>query len=345
MQMRQSGFDSFTAHASGADGGALTRRLDLFVSKGFCALELAAVLHTLSTANAILSRQMFSWRLISDRPGLLAGADGMMVRAEPAIDGDTYGDLMVVIGGGKAGGAPWLRRARAMQRASCPVVLLSDAATAYVRATTKPAGRVTTHWSDIETLRETGDHPNLTTRFSENSDGIITAAGAGATSELIIGIIAPLLDSVQVAELGNRLLLHVIRKADAEQPRNIADNKGLFTAHITHAIQLMEDTIADPISIAALTEEVGVSTRHLERVFRKVFDDTPAKFYKRLRTKRARVMIEETLLPMVEVAVATGFGSSDSLAKAVKDAYGVSPSKMRQRKKITLMARDERGRA
>ncbi len=338
MRMRQTGFDSFTAQASGVDHASLTRRLDIFVGKGFCALELAAVMHTLSTANAILGREMFGWRLISDTPGLVTGSDAMMVRAEPAIEGDKHGDLMMVIGGRKTDMSVWMRRARAMQRCSCPVVLLSDAATAYVKATTRPAGRVTTHWADIETLRETGDHPNLTTRFSENSDGIITAAGAGATAELIIGIIAPLLESVQVAELGNRLLLHVIRKADAEQPRNIADNKGLFTAHITHAIQLMEDTIAEPISIAELTGKVGVSTRHLERVFRKVFDDTPARFYKRLRTKRARVMIEETLLPMIEVAVATGFGSSDSLAKAVKDAYGLSPSKMRQRRTITLRA-------
>jgi len=76
----------------------------------------------------------------------------------------------------------------------------------------------------------------------------------------------------------------------------------------------------------------------MERMFRKVLDDTPAKFYKRLRTKRARTMIEETLLPMVDIAVATGFGSCDTLSKAVKDEYGLTPSKMRARKKIALLS-------
>ena len=100
----------------------------------------------------------------------------------------------------------------------------------------------------------------------------------------------------------------------------------------------MEDTISDPMPMADLTAQVGLSTRHLERVFRKVFDDTPARFYKRLRTKHARAMIEETLLPLVEVAVATGFGSSEMLAKARKEEYGLTPTKMRERRKINLLS-------
>lgn len=310
---------------------------ELFIARKFCDFELAAVTHTLAAANDLLAYTAFSWRFVSDTPGFVTGASGMMARAEPAIDGHGFSDTMVVVGGEGVMPGNWMRRARAMQRKGLVVVLLSDAATAYIKSTNAPVGKVTTHWRDTGPLIETGYHPNLTTRFSENSDGIITAAGAGATSELIIGLIAPMLTSPQIAELGNRLLLHTIRKSDAEQPKDIADNKGLFDAHITHAIRLMEESIADPMPMTDLTAQVGVSTRHLERVFRGVFDDTPARFYKRLRTKRARTMIEETLLPLIEVAVATGFGSSDTLAKAVKDEYGMSPSKMRARRKINLL--------
>ena len=102
----------------------------------------------------------------------------------------------------------------------------------------------------------------------------------------------------------------------------------------------MEETIADPISMADLTDQLGLSTRSLERTFRKVFDDTPARFYKQLRTKRARNMIEETLLPIVDVAVATGFGSVDTMSKAVREEYGLSPAKMRARTKIKLLKYD-----
>ena len=53
--------------------------------------------------------------------------------------------------------------------------------------------------------------------------------------------------------------------------------------------------------------------------------------------KQAKAMIEETLLPLVEVAVATGFASICAMSKTVRDEYGASPSKMRDRKKIRLL--------
>jgi len=335
------GRDKPPIYAHNAAGTAPRRSFELYVADGFSELELAAITHTLTEANDTLAEHVFSWRFVSDVPGLVKGASNMMVRAEPAIANYGFSDVMIVVGGHHNAKPAWLARARAMQRKARLVVLLSDAATAYIKSTTAPAGGVTTHWRDIAVLEESGYYPNLTTRFSENSDGIVTAAGAGATSELIIGLIAPQLQAPHVAELGNRLLLHTIRKSDAEQPKDIADNEGLFDIHVTQAIRLMEDTIADPMPMAELTAQVGLSTRHLERVFRKVFNDSPARFYKKLRAKRARTMIEETLMPMVDIAVATGFGSVNTLAKAVKDEYGVTPSKMRARRKISLLTFDE----
>lgn len=318
------------------DGPKISRSYELFVGRGFCGFELSAITHTLSLANALNMSVRYEWRFVSDAPGLVSGDNGMMVRAEPAIPDYGFSDVMIVVGG-RARAEGWLARARAMQRKALPVVLLSEAATAYIKAVKSPPGKLTTHWSDVATLAESGFYPNLTSRFSENSDGIITAAGAGATTELMLGLISDDLEPAKIAELGNHLLVHTIRKNSAEQPMGIADNASLFDRRVTEAIRLMEGSVAEPLSMAELTRKAGLSTRHLERVFRKVFDDTPAKFYKRLRARRARAMIEDTLMPMVEIAVATGFGSPDTLAKAVRDEYGITPSKMRARSKLDLL--------
>ncbi|WP_299969283.1 helix-turn-helix domain-containing protein [uncultured Roseobacter sp.] len=316
--------------------------IEIHVSKGFSGLELTSITHVLATANTLLGRDQFSWRYTTDAPGIITGDQGALVRAEPAITDHRLADMMVVVGGKGAIIGAWLPRARAMQRKARTVVLLSDAATAYIQATKLPAGRVTTHWRDVTALVETGYHPKLTTHLSENSDGIITAAGAGATLELMVGLIAPHLTGPQVAELGNHLLLQTIRKSDAEQPKCMADNEGLFDARLTEVIRLMEDTVNDPLSMDEITARVRISTRHLERVFRATFDDTPARFYKRLRVKRARTMIEESLLPMIDIAIACGFGSCTTMAKAVKGEYGATPSQMRSRKSIQLLTYEGR---
>tara|TARA_R110002094_G_scaffold13703_1_gene24377 strand:+ start:129 stop:1157 length:1029 start_codon:yes stop_codon:yes gene_type:complete len=321
----------------GAYGTSSMRRFEIFVSAGFSELELAATTHTLSRANDVMGETRFTWRYVSGSPGFVTGATGMLIRAEPAIDNYGYSDVMVVLGGQNQNTDPWLKRARSMQRARLPAVLLSDAATAYIKSSVAPNGYVTTHWRDASSLHEEGHHPTLTSRFAENNAGIITAAGGNATCELVIGLIAPQLDPLQLGELGSRMLLHAIRKSDAEQPKGISDNAGLFDARVTRALRLMENTISDPMTMTALTRAVGLSTRHLERVFREVFNETPARFYKRLRVKAARSMIEDTLLPLVDVAIATGFSSRHALSVAIREEFGVTPTKMRARKSIKLL--------
>ena len=336
MSISESRFDLAQATRVPQPDGQTTK-FEIFIAEGFNGFEAMAVTETLSLANQIVARDQFSWRFVSDNPGLISGANGCLLRAEPAVDNHNLADVMVVVGGAKASLAGWRGRLRQMQRSALRPVLLSDAATTYIQQTNAPSGQVTTHWCDAVQLHETGHYPALSDALSESSDGIITAAGGGATTELVIGLIAPLLSPTQVAELGNRLLLPLIRKSDAAQPKDIADNPSLFDKRVTQAIKIMEDNIAEPMAMTELTRYVGVSSRHLEREFRTVFDQSPARFYKGLRTKRARAMIDETLLPLADVAVATGFGSCSGLSKAIKDAYGVTPAKMRARRSVDLL--------
>jgi len=319
------------------EGASAPTTFEIFVTHGFNAFEVGAITQTLTLANEITQTPLFTWRFVSNTPGFVDGAGGMMLRAEPAIPDHGHLSAMIVVGGAQVDAAHWLTRARQMKRKQLVVALLSDAATAYIAATGAPSGRVTTHWHDASLLNETGYHPDLTDRLSEKSDGIVTAAGVGATAELIIGFISPLLDTRQVAELGNRLLLPTIRKSDAPQPRALSGNPSLFDNQVAKVIALMEETIADPLGMRALTEEVGLSTRQVERLFREVFQESPARFYKQLRTRKAWGMIEETLIPLPDIAAATGFKTAGTMAKAVQSVYGETPTKLRARKNRTLL--------
>jgi transcriptional regulator GlxA family with amidase domain len=311
--------------------------VEIFVAEGFNALEVASITQTLDLANEIAPQSEISRRFVSQTPGFVSGSGDMIVRAEPAIEDYGFSDVMIVVGGSGVATESWLKRARQMHRKGLVAALLSDAATAYIRATHAPSGQVTTHWHDAMILNEAGYYPALTDRLSEKSDGIITAAGVGATAELIIGLLAPRLDARQVAELGNRLLLPTIRKSDAAQPREISGNPSLFDKQVARIVSLMEDTLADPLCMPSLTEQVGLSTRQVERLFRDVFQESPARFYKQLRTKRAWSMIEETMIPLADVAAATGFKTSGTMAKAVQGAYGETPTRLRARKNRQLL--------
>ena len=308
-----------------------TTQIDIYVGKGFCEHEVSSIARTLHCANEVLGKPAFRWRYISETPGLLNGALGMLLRAEPAVKDHHLADMLFVVGGRSGRDAQWLARVRQMTRLARTCVLLSDAATTYIKRTKSPIGKVTTHWRDAAALAEMHDYPSLTNRLAEKSGSVITAAGSGASAELVIDLICADLSPGDLAELGNRLLLPVLRKAGADQPKDITSLPALSDARMKSAVTAMEQTLDAPLNINELSKQIGVSTRHLERMFKAVFKQTPAKFYKQLRTKRARALIEETQLPMIKVAIATGFGSSSSLNEAIKQEYGITASKMRIR--------------
>ncbi len=312
-------------------------RFEIFVSAGFNALEVAAVSGVLAQANDILGANPFEWRYVSDTPGLLTGSQGMIVRAEPAVANHDFSQVMIVSGGRKRKGSDWIARVRAMKRAGRTVVLLSDAATSFIETTGPTSGKVTAHWRDVLTLSEAGYYPNLTFNIAENANGIITSAGNSSTLDLMIGLISDHLTGPQIAELSSHLLMSSIRKTSAEQPRNIGHNESLFDKRIAKAINLMEETISEPLPMVDLADQLGVSVRHLERQFNEVFSDTPARFYKRLRVKRAKAMLEETMMSIVDISVATGFGSTQTLAKSMKDEFGLTPKKIRDRRTVKLV--------
>ena len=216
-----------------------------------------------------------------------------------------------------------------MRREGRCVVLLSNSAAEYVKRAKILSGPVCAHWRDIECLKELGHFPNLTTRLSEKTEGVITSAGAASTTELVIGLLAEFLALEDITEIGNRLLLQRLRRSNAEQPRFINESDLILDSKIQCVVRLMEEAIEEPLPISVLMERAGVCTRHMERKFRKFFNTTPSRFYKRLRIRKARLLIDETQMNVSEIAIATGFSSNSTFSKAFRKEYGTTPHALR----------------
>ncbi|UYV36039.1 helix-turn-helix domain-containing protein [Rhodobacteraceae bacterium D3-12] len=307
---------------------------EIYVQNGFSDFEVSAITHTLQVINSVVEEPLCQWSFVSSTPGFVTGAGGQIIRAAPAIADHKLSDHMIVVGGSGPLPQEWMPRTRSMVRDGRVVVLLSSAATAYIKTNKPENSTVTTHWSDHAMLRESGCRCEITNRLSERSGNIITSAGAGSTSELVIELLADVLSSWEITEVGNRLVLPAIRNSRADQPHSVANVYPRFDSKLSQAIKLMEHAIEEPLAISDIAESIAVSTRQLERIFKANMGATPAKFYKNLRLKRARTLVEETPLDVLEVALATGFSSSNSLSKAFRDEYGMSPFQVRSRKTI-----------
>ena len=81
------------------------------------------------------------------------------------------------------------------------------------------------------------------------------------------------------------------------------------------------------VQIAAM--KLGVSERHLRRIFEARIGISPLQMLLTSRLLAAKQLLTDTALPMAEVAAASGFGSLRRFNAAFRQHYGMSPSRLR----------------
>jgi len=83
-------------------------------------------------------------------------------------------------------------------------------------------------------------------------------------------------------------------------------------------------------SVAQVAERMGVSDRHLRRIFEAQFGVSPLQYLQTRRLLAAKQLIADTRLPMTQVALSSGFSSVRRFNAAFAAHYKLNPSEMRR---------------
>ena len=94
---------------------------------------------------------------------------------------------------------------------------------------------------------------------------------------------------------------------------------------VTRAMELIELGLGDPLTVAGLAHQLGVSHNHLTRRFRLASGSTVVDFIRTRRVTRARHLLEHSTIPIKAVASQVGLGDFHSLNKAMRRVTGQSP--------------------
>ena len=89
--------------------------------------------------------------------------------------------------------------------------------------------------------------------------------------------------------------------------------------------KIMEENLEEPLPQTTIARETGLSTRQLERLFRKYMSTTPTRYYLNLRLARARLLLRQTSMSILSVAMACGFVSASHFSKCYRECYGCTP--------------------
>jgi transcriptional regulator GlxA family with amidase domain len=177
------------------------------------------------------------------------------------------------------------------------------------------------------------------TRFSDRLFFVdrdrYTCTGGTAPLHLMLKIIGDQLGRIVASKVSDLFALDRIRVEEDRQYVPLAAHVGHYHENLIEAASLMESNLEDPLGMQEIAKLVGVSRRQIEKLFKRYVGEVPMKYYLELRLLRARSLLLDTSMTVMQVSVACGFQSAPHFSKCYRDRFGNTPTEERCRRPIS----------
>lgn len=309
------------------------QRFGLVLVQGFSHLALSAAIEPLFVANWIAGRKLFSWSTLSTDGFAVKASNGTQTSVDFPLGTAEHFDVVLVVASFDARQAAnddrlvkWLRWA---ERVGSEVGAIETGSEILAAAGMLKDRSAPVHWYNIEGMRERHPDVDVTDTLYNLSGRRPVSAGASATLDMMTALIARNAGQSLANEVAQHLLL-VSRPGDERQNKFFLDDRRSSTEDIVgQARKIMESTIDEPKSCTTIANMVGVSERHLQRLFHQQLGSSILEVYQALRMERAHQLVQLTDLSITEISVACGFSSLETFSRKYRRAFGVAPSRDR----------------
>lgn len=308
-------------------------RFGLVLVPGFSYLALAMAIEPLFIANWLARRRVFSWNTLSTDGFAVAASNGIQSAVDYPLGTTERFDVVLVLASFDAREAAsdnrllkWLRWA---ERAGAEVGAIETGSEILAAAGLMEDHRAPVHWYNIEGMRERYPDVNVTDTLYSLSARRPISAGASATLDMMTALIARIAGQELANEVAQHLLLQKREGDDRQQTSDNRDQGTVARDPVTRARHIMASTIDEPLPCPKIAAMVGVSERHLQRLFQQRLGSGMAQAYHMLRMERAHQLVQQTELTITQIAVACGFSSLEVFSRTYRKAFSVSPSKDR----------------
>lgn len=316
---------------------ARDRHVAFVVFDGMKMLDLAGPAEVFAEANLFGAAYSFSRVSASGKP--VRTSVGIQVPVDGTAEEIPEPDTTVVVGGDVLVGAPipadLIATVRDLHGRSRRLVSICTGSFILAAAGLLSGRRATTHWRHAELLSRT--YPDIRVAadalFVED-DGILTSAGVSAGIDLALALVERDHGAELARAVARNLVMFMQRPGGQSQFSAPLGVRPPSTPTLRSIVDLVSAQPSLDHSTSSLAARVGVSARHLARLFATELDTTPAKYVERVRLDHAKSLLDAGH-GVAETARAAGFGSSETMRRTFVARLGISPSQYRARFETT----------
>ncbi|MGB6118939.1 MAG: GlxA family transcriptional regulator [Mesorhizobium sp.] len=316
-----------------SEPAAAGRQFAFLLADKFSMFSLAAAIDTVRTANRMCGHDFYSWLTVSVDGESVNASNGIPIKIDYALADLPPVDILFVCVGltiDFSGKSKVLSTLRSLGRRGAALGALSVGSHILAEAGQLEGYRCTIHWENRAGFRERFPDIEVTGAVYEIDRKRYTCAGGTTSIDLFLEIVRGDFGQGLANEVANQFQHERIRSATDRQ--RVGPERDLTgkSEKLKRVVELMADRLDDPLSAIQLANAAGLSVRQVERLFLRHLNMTPGRYYMRLRLERARELLRQTNMPILDVAIATGFTSHSYFAQSYRLQFGRPPSEERR---------------
>ncbi|MGB3147463.1 MAG: GlxA family transcriptional regulator [Paracoccaceae bacterium] len=307
------------------------KHLGFLVFPGFPMACLTSAIEPLRASNEITGKQAFRWSVVAESAAPVASSAEVLF--EPNVTLDQAGDLDYLFFLSSPVGefrdeAKGRALCRRLARAGVVLGGFSGGIFPLARGHFLDNRAASVHWCYEAAF--VAEFPEIAAKEAVITidRGRITAAGATAVFDLMLKFIEDDLGPEVMTEVACWFQHPVVRGPDVVQrlPGYREDRtQDTLPLAVARAIGHFTENIEYPLSIDETARRVGLSTRQLDRAFKTATGLSPLRYYRMIRMKQARQLIQFSDMTLTEVAHAIGYTSPTPMVRHFVEEFGHSP--------------------
>lgn len=298
------------------------------LTPGYALMSLASAVEPLRAANLLAGRELYRTRFLSVAGGFEASTAGGGFACE-RMGAGMAPDLAFVVAGGnplRYEDPALARGLRALDQRRVALGGISGGAAILARHGLMDGRRFTLHWQHVDALAEQDPDLLIERALYVIDRDRFTCAGGVAAFDMMCAIIAAG-HGADFARAVSDWFIHP-RLRGASEPQN--RHSDLPHPVLEAVVQLMTSHLADPLSPEQLAALTGSSPRQLQRLFRDHLHRPMMQFYRDLRLDKAEELLAQSSLPILDIALSTGFSGAAHFTRCFTEKFGTPPARRRR---------------
>ena len=320
-------------------------RIGMLLLPGFNSLAAQAFIDPFRAANYLRGSKIYQWDFLSPQGGSVVASNGLEIGVTIGIDDSSVVYNLLVVN------ASWTPEAfqnkklqswlRFVSRQGAMMGGLDTGAFVLAFADLLDGHQAVVHYEHLAAFDELFPAMRCEETLYSIDQRRFSCCGGVAAVDLALELIQRQ-NGIEMANAAARYIFHERLRSSAETqiPRQLQPVGYQVPAKLHEAILLMERNIEEPLTQSELADYLDLSVRQVQRIFKQYIGVTPIRYYLNVRLDRARGLVTQTELPIMDIAALCGFMRAEQFSRAYAKRFEITPIRDRIEGRIPFQLRN-----